>query len=101
MLRAGLAVSVALLVVSAVLAWQARINPQAHTRYALELQLAAELDAQLNEQVAESSMGMVTHYDGLVRSWDQLTDNQARLARPPRHLGALGRGTRCSRSWPA
>jgi len=85
-LRVAFGVSVLALVGATALAWEARVADAAHARYARDLRAAVELDAQLNEQVAESHMGFVTHYDDLVRTWDRVTANRAALDQLPDHL---------------
>jgi signal transduction histidine kinase len=85
-LRVAFGVSLLALVSATALAWEARVAADAHARYARDLRAAVELDAQLNEQVAESHMGFVTHYDDLVRTWDRVVANRSALDRLPRHL---------------
>jgi len=64
----------------------AHIDARSHASYDRALRRVVELDAQLNEQVAESYMGFVTHYDDLVRTWSHLSATADRLASVPGHL---------------
>ena len=74
-----------------VLALRGKIDFADHERYRSALQRTAELDARLGEEIARSRLGLVLHYDGLVRLED--VDRQVRgaLRRWPEHLGDASR----------
>ncbi|MGE3635564.1 MAG: DAHL domain-containing protein, partial [Sandaracinaceae bacterium] len=66
-------------------------DPVEHEAYAHSLRRAVELDARLDEEVANSRLGIVTHYDGIVRAWDRLRINAQTLDPPPRYVEAEDR----------
>ena len=55
---------------AAAMLWSRSVDPVQSVRYARSLSRLVELDAQLNEQVAEAELGFVDHYDDLVRTRD-------------------------------
>lgn len=58
-----------------------------HDQYSKQTRRARELDARLNEEVAKSRLGIVTHYDDLVRTDDQIRVVQDELDRIPDYVG--------------
>jgi len=84
----GGAVIVALVALgaSAVRAWTAAVDTAEHRRYSAAASRAQELDARLDEEVARSRLGLVNHYDGIVRVWDLSRTTNVELARPPAFL---------------
>ncbi|MEC7519445.1 MAG: DAHL domain-containing protein [Myxococcota bacterium] len=66
----------------------AEVDLDAHEAYARALRRTQELDARMDEEVARSRLRLVTHYDDLVRVWDETSENRAALERPPPHLDA-------------
>lgn len=58
----------------AVLSWAlvARIDETEHERYARTTRRLQQLDARLNEEVAKCRLGIIAHYDGLVRVADEI-----------------------------
>jgi signal transduction histidine kinase len=82
-LGVGALLALASLAVSVVLAWRADVDENDHERYARAIRRAEELDARLDEEIAKSRLGIVTHYDGLVRVWDTIEANASVLAEPP------------------
>lgn len=62
------------------------IDEADHDRYAGALRHALELDARLGEEVAKARLGVVAHYDELVRVGDEIAANDAELSHVPHHL---------------
>ena len=87
---AGVAIAWA---IALALAWTARVDEGAHASYAWALRRSLELDARLNEEVAKSRLGIVTHYDGLVRVGDEIAAVGAELAGVPSHVNGNGSAT--------
>ncbi|MFZ5476801.1 MAG: DAHL domain-containing protein [Myxococcota bacterium] len=54
-----------------------------HERYDRAFRRALQLDARLDEEIAECRIGTVTHFDGLVRVWDEARTNREELGRVP------------------
>jgi len=81
------------LLVAFALAVSATIDAPEHEAYALALRQALELDARLDEEVANSRLGVVTHYDGLVRVRDRVASTSRALEAVPAFLSDYDRGT--------
>lgn len=79
-------VALVAVIITTTLAIRYDIDDAEHERYSTALRQALELDARLGEEVAKARLGIVTHYDELVRVWDQLRHNQRALFRIPRSI---------------
>lgn len=90
-LRVVWAVLVVALIVALVSAWVAEPDDEAHAQALQALQSVHALDTRLNEEVAKSRLGIVTHYDGLVAVWDDLAALDDVLARLPDEVDAQAR----------
>ena len=62
------------------------VDESEHDRYAGALRRALELDARLGEEVAKARLGVVAHYDELVRIGDEIAANDAELSHVPAHI---------------
>jgi signal transduction histidine kinase len=89
----GLSAAIALLALAAALglALSSEVDAPEHEAYARTLRTALELDARLDEEIANARLGVVTHYDGLVRVRDQLAVTQSRLREIPVHVREASR----------
>ena len=85
-LRWSFVAVVSALLVALVLASIHDVDEQQHSAYAWALRRALELDARSNEEVAKSRLGIVTHYDGLVRVSDAQRAVGAELETTPPHV---------------
>lgn len=82
-LAVGTGLALAAVVATTTLAVIRDTDPAEHERYAAALRHALELDARLGEEVAKARLGIVTHYDELVRVWDQIRGNERELSAIP------------------
>ncbi|MCA9672849.1 MAG: HAMP domain-containing histidine kinase [Myxococcales bacterium] len=87
---AALVVGVAL-VAMIVLRLRRDDNPADQMRFARALRRSLELDARLNEEIAKSRLGVVTHYDALVAVGDKMTDVSRQLAVIPAFIDGHAR----------
>lgn len=74
------------LVIGAGWTWAHQVSAAENARYSAALQKVVELDARLGENVASSRMGVVTHFDDLVRTGDEISAVQRQLHDIPRGL---------------
>ena len=85
-LRWSLVGTIVALLAALVLAWLRDVDQKEHGAYAWALRRALELDARFNEEVAKARLGIVTHYDGLVRVSDAHRAVGLELDAPPAHV---------------
>jgi len=71
--------------VAAAVTWNRRIDLRQHRAYTQALLHAEDLDARLDAEIARTRLGLVTHFDGLVRLGDARRANLAVLRHPPPH----------------
>lgn len=86
LLGAACALALAGFAVAVGVAWTNDVDQSEHDRYMRALRQARELDARLGQEVAKSRLGIVTHYDNLVRVWDETAVTHAELALIPTHV---------------
>ncbi|MFW5920696.1 MAG: DAHL domain-containing protein, partial [Polyangiales bacterium] len=69
------------------------VDGRRHDEYSDHTRSVRELDARLNEEVAKSRLGIVTHYDDLVRTDDRLRFVQRELGEIPDYVAEEDRRT--------
>ncbi len=86
----GLAIATGLALVAVVgtttTAFRYDTDAAEHDRYSAALRHALELDARLGEEIAKARLGIVAHYDELVRVWDRIRGNERELMAIPRSI---------------
>ncbi|MFT5357216.1 MAG: signal transduction histidine kinase [Polyangiales bacterium] len=85
--------SAAFLLALALLTWAftTRIDGAYHERYARTTRRLQQLDARLNEEVAKCRLGIIAHYDGLVRVGDEIRIANHQLDDIPDFVDRSGR----------
>ena len=62
-----------------------------HNRYIIDLRRTQELDARINQNVLQTSYGLLTYYDPIVNDLAQLKQIQTDLKQTPTFINSIGR----------